>query len=136
MARRKQNQWRKWQASAAATLTVAALFQYVRTSDAFDVAYASANGSDAGIMTSAQQDSRDDVMHEWSPNSTDSYSRDTDGYTAESNQEQTDHSVATPDDSINRGSLGSPGEQFGQRDRGRDSGTSSSGNYRSHTGVS
>lgn len=57
MARRKRNEWRRWQASAAATLTVAALFQYVRTSDAFDVAYASANKADSGVVVSTQTDS-------------------------------------------------------------------------------
>ncbi|CAI6082954.1 hypothetical protein PAECIP112173_03739 [Paenibacillus sp. JJ-100] len=57
MARRKRNEWRRWQASAAATLTVAALFQYVRTSDAFDIAYASANKADSGVVVSTQTDS-------------------------------------------------------------------------------
>ncbi|PZT57095.1 hypothetical protein [Paenibacillus silvae] len=126
MARRKQNKWRKWQASAAATLTVAAIFQYVRTSDAFDTAYAAANGTDTGVMSSTQTDSRDDVMDEWSPDSTDSYGWNTDGYAADSNQEQTDQSGTMPDNRVDRGSLGS---------RSSDSG-SSSGNYRSRTGAS
>lgn len=65
MTRKKRNQWRKWQASAAATLTVAALFQYVRTSDAFDVAYAAANGTDISSTASTQIDAQDDVMDEW-----------------------------------------------------------------------
>ncbi|MBB6020675.1 hypothetical protein HNR77_001737 [Paenibacillus sp. JGP012] len=136
MARRKQNKWRKWQASAAATLTVAAIFQYVRTSDAFDTAYAAANGTDTGVMSSTQTDSRDDVMDEWSPDSTDSYSWNTDGYVADSNQEQTDQSGTMPDDRVDRGSSGSRSQQFGQSDRSSDSGSSSSGNYRSRTGAS
>ncbi|WP_440112124.1 hypothetical protein [Paenibacillus sp. QZ-Y1] len=65
MTRRKRNQWRKWQASAAATLTVAALFQYVRTSEAFDVTYAAANGTDTSIASSSQVDASDDVTDEW-----------------------------------------------------------------------
>ncbi|MEK3825044.1 hypothetical protein [Paenibacillus sp. FSL K6-1558] len=88
MTRRKRNQWRKWQASAAATLTVAALFQYVRTSDAFDVAYAAANGTDTGITASTRVDSRDDVMDEWSPDGTGQYNWGTDGYSVGSNQNQ------------------------------------------------
>lgn len=88
MTRRKRNQWRKWQASAAATLTVAALFQYVRTSDAFDAAYAAANGTDTGITASTQADSRDDVMDEWSPEGTDQYRWDDDGYAVNPNQDQ------------------------------------------------
>ncbi|MCM3175180.1 hypothetical protein [Paenibacillus sp. MER 99-2] len=65
MMKKKRNQWRKWQASAAATLAVAALFQYVRSSDAFDVAYASANGIDTSNTPNNVVATRDDVMDEW-----------------------------------------------------------------------
>lgn len=110
MARRNRNQWRKWQASAAATLTVAALFQYVRTSDAFDAAYAAANGTDTGVTASTQLDSRDDVMDEWSPDRKDQYSWDADGYSVDQNQDQT--------------------KLF------RSGSESNRGHYQSHTGVS
>ncbi|WP_434749684.1 hypothetical protein [Paenibacillus amylolyticus] len=107
MTRRTRNQWRKWQASAAATLTVAALFQYVRTSDAFDTAYAAAKGADTGVTASTSVGSRDDVMDEWSPEGADQHSED----------------------------ANSRSQQFGQHDWNADSGISS-GNYRSRTGAS
>lgn len=74
MMKKKRNQWRKWQASAAATLAVAALFQYVRSSDAFDVAYASANGIEPSNTPNSEVATRDDVMDEWDYNRT--YSSD------------------------------------------------------------
>ncbi|WP_342552563.1 hypothetical protein [Paenibacillus sp. FSL R7-0652] len=70
MARRNRNQWRKWQASAAAALTAAALFQYVRTSDAFDTAYAASNSRDKDV-TASQIDQNADTgfgsgsYHSW-----------------------------------------------------------------------
>ncbi|MDQ0172144.1 hypothetical protein [Paenibacillus tundrae] len=70
----KRNQWRKWQASAAATLVVAALFQYVRSSDAFDVAYASANGTDTSNTINSEVATRDDVIDEWDNSRTNSSS--------------------------------------------------------------
>lgn len=72
MMKKKRNQWRKWQASAAATLAVAALFQYVRSSDAFDVAYASANGIEPSNTPNSEVATRDDVMDEWNNSRTDS----------------------------------------------------------------
>lgn len=72
MMKKKRNQWRKWQASAAATLAVAALFQYVRSSDAFDVAYASANGIEPSNTPNSEVATRDDVMDEWNYSRTDS----------------------------------------------------------------
>ncbi|MEY8740177.1 hypothetical protein [Paenibacillus tundrae] len=70
----KRNQWRKWQASAAATLAVAALFQYVRSSDAFDVAYASANGIEPSNTPNSEVATRDDVIDEWDNSRTNSSS--------------------------------------------------------------
>ena len=71
MMKKKRNQWRKWQASAAATLAVAALFQYVRSSDAFDVAYASANGIEPSNTPNSEVATRDDVIDEWNNSRTD-----------------------------------------------------------------
>ncbi|MCP1186299.1 hypothetical protein [Paenibacillus sp. 1781tsa1] len=133
MTRKKRNQWRKWQASAAATLTVAALFQYVRTSDAFDVAYAAANGTDTSVTASSHVDTQDDVMDEWINSTTDSNNwntQDNDNDDSQYNGTSDSTQADRPDQSMsNRGSY-SDSQRFGQ-----DSGYSS-GNYQSRTGAS
>ncbi|MEO2206348.1 hypothetical protein ABGV42_21745 [Paenibacillus pabuli] len=111
MNRKKRNQWRKWQASAIATLTVAALFQYVRSSDAFDAAYAAANGTDTDSLSVSQSNTRDDVMDEWAG-----------GFVPNQEEEQRDRSR-------------SYGRDFSQSDQESDSGTGS-GSYQSRTGTS
>lgn len=65
MTKTRQNPWRKWKVSAIATLAVAGLFQYVRSSDAFDAAYAAAKGLDSTDVSSSDGQNRDDVMDEW-----------------------------------------------------------------------
>ncbi|WP_336765417.1 hypothetical protein [Paenibacillus sp. USHLN196] len=130
MTRRKRNQWRKWQASAAATLTVAALFQYVRTSDAFDVAYAAANGTDTSVTASCQVDTRDDVMDEWISSTTDNNNNDRqDNGTSDSTQ-----AAGSNQSMSNKGSY-TDAQRFGQNNQDTDSGYSS-GNYQSRTGAS
>ncbi|WP_458123871.1 hypothetical protein [Paenibacillus sp. Z3-2] len=138
MTRRKRNQWRKWQASAAATLTLAALFQYVRTSDAFEVAYAAANGTDTSVTASSQVNTRDDVMDEWISSTTDSNNWNTQGNDNNDNQDNgtSDSSqAAVPNQSMsNKGSY-SDAQRFGQNNQDANSGYSS-GNYQSRTGAS
>ncbi|MEK4664480.1 hypothetical protein MHH93_21610 [Priestia sp. FSL H7-0729] len=138
MTRRKRNQWRKWQASAAATLTVAALFQYVRTSDAFDVAYAAANGTDTSVTASSQVGTRDDVMDEWISSTTDSHNwntQDNDNKDSQDNGTSGNTQATQPDRTMsNKGSY-SDAQRFGQSNQDTDSGTSS-GNYQSRTGAS
>jgi hypothetical protein len=130
MTRKKRNQWRKWQASAAATLTVAALFQYVRTSDAFDVAYAAANGNDISSTASTQINAQDDVMDEWT-NNTDSHSNASSNEGNNLDQGMTDGSTANVP---NQGSSGGwITDQSSNEDT--DSGYSR-GNYQSRTGAS
>ncbi|MFX3647007.1 MAG: hypothetical protein ACE3K2_00550 [Paenibacillus sp.] len=141
MTRKKRNQWRKWQASAAATLTVAALFQYVRTSDAFDMAYAAANGTDTSIASN-QTDTRDDVMDEWTNSTTDNNNwktqdndNDNDNDGSQYNGTSDSTQAARPDQSMsNRGNY-SDSQRFGQNNQDTDSGYSS-GNYQSRTGAS
>ncbi|MGG4129538.1 hypothetical protein ABEW19_14760 [Paenibacillus illinoisensis] len=111
MNRKKRNQWRKWQATAMATLAVAALFQYVRSSDAFDVAYAAANGTDTDSLPASQSNTRDDVMDEW-----------TGSFVPNQEEEHGDRSR-------------SYGRNFGQSDGESDFGTGS-GSYQSRTGAS
>lgn len=111
MNRKKRNQWRKWQASAMATLTVAALFQYVRSSDAFDVAYAAANGTDTDSLPAGQSNTHDDVMDEWAGS-----------FVQNQEEEHGDRSRSYSRD-------------FSQSDRVSDSGTGS-GSYQSRTGAS
>ncbi|MGV2886469.1 MULTISPECIES: hypothetical protein [Paenibacillus] len=131
MTRKKRNQWRKWQASAAATLTVAALFQYVRTSDAFDVAYAAANGTDISNTASTQIDAQDDVMDEWT-NNTDSNSdaSSNEGYSLD--EGTTDGSTAI---GSNQGR--SSGSWITDQNSNQDTDSGySRGNYQSRTGAS
>jgi len=138
MTRRKRNQWRKWQASAAATLTVAALFQYVRTSDAFDVAYASANGTDTSVTASSQVDTRDDVMDEWISSTTDSRNwntQDNDNNDSQDNGTSDSTQSAGADQSMSDKGSYSDSQRYGQNNQGTDSGYSS-GNYQSRTGAS
>jgi len=138
MNRRKQNQWRKWQASAAATLTVAALFQYVRTSDAFDVAYAAANGTDTSITASSQVDTHDDVMDEWINSTTDSNNwntQDNDNDDSQYNGTSDSTQSAWPDQSMSNERSYSDSERISQHNQDSDSGTSS-GSYQSRTGAS
>ncbi|MGF9700799.1 hypothetical protein [Paenibacillus sp. MABNR03] len=111
MNRTKRNQWRKWQASAFATLTVAALFQYVRTSDAFDVAYAASSGTDIDGLSASQMDSRDDVIDEWT------------GSLAPNHEEEQNNQSRLY------------GKDIGQPEEEADSGTGR-GSYQSRTGVS
>jgi len=111
MNRKKRNQWRKWQASAIATLTVAALFQYVRSSDAFAAAYAAANGTDTDSLSASQSNTRDDVMDEW-----------TGALVPNQEEAQRDRSR-------------SYGRDFSQFDQESDYGTGS-GSYQSRTGTS
>ncbi|WP_367073001.1 hypothetical protein [Paenibacillus pabuli] len=111
MNRKKRNQWRKWQASAMATLTVAALFQYVRSSDAFDVAYAAANGTDTDSLPASQSNTRDEVMDEW-----------TDSFVPNQEEEQHERSRSYSRD-------------FSQSDGESDFGIGS-GSYQSRTGAS
>ncbi|UPK42934.1 hypothetical protein [Paenibacillus pabuli] len=141
MTRKKRNQWRKWQASAAATLTVAALFQYVRTSDAFDAAYAAANGTDiSSTASSTQVDTQDDVMNEWM-NSTDN--TDTDSSSKVSSNEGYSLDEGTTDGSNDRSRAIVPnqGRSSGgwitdqSSNQDTDSGYSR-GNYQSRTGAS
>ncbi|WP_145325230.1 hypothetical protein [Paenibacillus xylanexedens] len=138
MTRRKRNQWRKWQASAAATLTVAALFQYVRTSDAFDVAYAVANGTDTSVTASSQVNTRDDVMDEWISSTTDNNNwntQDNDNNDRQDNGTSDSTEAAGSNQSMgNKGSY-SDAQRFGQNNQDTDSGYSS-GNYQSRTGAS
>lgn len=131
MTRKKRNQWRKWQASAAATLTVAALFQYVRTSDAFDVAYAAANGTDISSTASSQIDAQDDVMDEWT-NNTDSHSDASSNEGDSLDEGTTDESNAIGPNQ-GRSSGGWITDQISNQDT--DSGYSR-GNYQSRTGAS
>lgn len=138
MTRRKRNQWRKWQASAAATLTVAALFQYVRTSDAFDVAYAAANGTDTSVTSSSQVDARDDVMDEWTSSTADSNNWNAQGIDNKDSQDKgTSDSTqaARPDQSMSNKGNYSDRQRYVQNNQDTDSGYSS-GNYQSRTGVS
>ncbi|UOK62704.1 hypothetical protein ACMX2M_31040 [Paenibacillus polymyxa] len=138
MTRRKRNQWRKWQASAAATLTVAALFQYVRTSDAFDVAYAAANGTDTSVTASSQVDTHDDVMDEWINSTTDSNNwntQDNDNNDSQYNGTSDSTQAALPDQSTSNKGNYSDSQRVGQNNQGTDSGYSS-GNYQSRTGSS
>ncbi|MFS0860164.1 hypothetical protein [Paenibacillus taichungensis] len=131
MTRKKRNQWRKWQASAAATLTVAALFQYVRTSDAFDVAYAAANGTDISSTASTQIDAQDDVMDEWT-NNTDNNSdaSSNEGYSLD--EGTTDGSTAI---GSNQGR--SSGSWITDQNSKQDTDSEySRGNYQSRTGAS
>ncbi|PQP80842.1 hypothetical protein C0Q44_24110 [Paenibacillus sp. PCH8] len=138
MTRRKRNQWRKWQASAAATLTVAALFQYVRTSDAFDVAYAATNGSDTSVTSSSQMEARDDVMDEWISSTTDSHNwntQDNDNKDSQDNGTSDSRQSAGLDQGMsNKGSY-LERQRFGPNNQSTDSGYSS-GNYQSRTGAS
>ncbi|MFC9711759.1 hypothetical protein ACFTRD_26810 [Paenibacillus sp. NPDC056933] len=131
MTRKKRNQWRKWQASAAATLTVAALFQYVRTSDAFDAAYATANGTDTSSTASTQVDTQDDVMDEWM-NSTDNRSNGPSNEGYDQDEGATDGTNAIVPDQ-DRSSGGWNSSQSSNQDT--DSGYSR-GNYQSRTGAS
>ncbi|MDQ0660632.1 hypothetical protein [Paenibacillus sp. W2I17] len=138
MTRRKRNQWRKWQASAAATLTVAALFQYVRTSDAFDVAYAAANGTDTSVTASSQVDTHDDVMDEWINSTTDSNNwntQDNDNDDSQYNGTSDSTQAAQPDQSVSNKDNYSDSQRFGQNNQSTDSGYSS-GSYQSRTGAS
>ncbi|WP_342570916.1 hypothetical protein MKY85_23830 [Paenibacillus sp. FSL R5-0749] len=138
MTRKKRNQWRKWQASAAATLTVAALFQYVRTSDAFDVAYAAANGTDTSVTASSQVDTRDDVMDEWFNSTTDSSNwstQDNDNDDSQYNGTTDNTQSAGPDQSMNNERRYSDSERPSQHNQDSDSGYSS-GNFQSRTGAS
>ncbi|MCF7757583.1 hypothetical protein KQ941_24395 [Paenibacillus xylanexedens] len=138
MTRRKRNQWRKWQASAAATLTVAALFQYVRTSDAFDVAYAAANGTDTSVTASNQVDTHDDVMDEWINSTTDSNNwntQDNDNNDSQYNGTSDSTQAARPDQSTGNKGNYSDSQRIGQNNQDTDSGYSS-GNYQSRTGLS
>ncbi|MDR6719630.1 hypothetical protein [Paenibacillus sp. 2003] len=138
MTRRKRNQWRKWQASAAATLTVAALFQYVRTSDAFDIAYAAANGTDTSVTASSQVDTRDDVMDEWINSTTDSNNwntQDNDNNDSQYNGTTDSTQAARPDQSVSNKDNYSDSQRIGQNNQGTDPGYSS-GNYQSRTGAS
>ncbi|MEO2257179.1 hypothetical protein ABGV43_09745 [Paenibacillus amylolyticus] len=138
MTRRKRNQWRKWQASAAATLTVAALFQYVRTSDAFDIAYAAANGTDTSVTASSQVDTRDDVMDEWINSTTDSNNWNTQGNNNDDSQYNgTSDSTqsAGPDQNMNNERSYLDSERISQHNQDSDSGYNS-GNYQSRTGAS
>lgn len=138
MTRRKRNQWRKWQASAAATLTVAALFQYVRTSDAFDVAYAAVNGTDTNVTASSQVDTHDDVMDEWINSTTDSNNwntQDNDNNDSQYNGTSDSTQAAQPDQSVSNKDNYSDSQRFGQNNQSTDSGYSS-GSYQSHTGAS
>ncbi|WP_339297859.1 hypothetical protein MKY92_23755 [Paenibacillus sp. FSL R5-0623] len=138
MTRRKRNQWRKWQASAAATLTVAALFQYVRTSDAFDVAYAAANGTDTNVTASNQVNTHDDVMDEWINSTTDSNNwntQDNDNNDSQYNGTSDSTQAAGPDQSTSNEGNYSDSQRIGQNNQGTDSGYSS-GNYQSRTGAS
>lgn len=131
MTRKKRNQWRKWQASAAATLTVAALFQYVRTSDAFDVAYAAANGSDISSTASTQVDTQDDVMDEWTNNTDNSPNASSnEGYSSDEGTNEGSNAII-PDQG--RSSGGWISDQSSNQDA--DSGFSR-GNYQSRTGAS
>lgn len=130
MTRKKRNQWRKWQASAAATLTVAALFQYVRTSDAFDVAYAAANGNDISSTASTQIDAQDDVMDEWT-NHTDNSDASSNG--GNSLDEGTTDGSKAIGPNQDRSSGGWIINQNSNQDT--DSGYSR-GNYQSRTGAS
>src|ERR1051325_10105776 len=130
MTRRKRNQWRKWQASAAEQLTVAALFQHVRTSDGIDVAYAAATGTAPSVTASSQAGTRDDVMDEWINSTTDSNNWNTQDNDNDSQYNGTsDSTQATqPDRSMsNKGSY-SDAQRYGQNDQDTGSGYSS-GNY-------
>jgi hypothetical protein len=131
MTRKKRNQWRKWQASAAATLTVAALFQYVRTSDAFDIAYAAANGNDISSTASTRVDTQDDVMDEWTDN-TDSISNapSNEGYSLD---EGTDDGTNAIVPNQGRSTGGWMSDQSSNQDTDSDY---SRGNYQSRTGAS
>ncbi|RAW10362.1 MULTISPECIES: hypothetical protein [Paenibacillus] len=130
MTRKKRNQWRKWQASAAATLTVAALFQYVRTSDAFDVAYAAANGNDISSTASTQINAQDDVMDEWT-NNTDSHSN------ASSNEGNNLDRGTTEGSIANVPNQGSSGGWITDQSSNEDTDSGySRGNYQSRTGAS
>ncbi|MGC5774973.1 hypothetical protein [Paenibacillus pabuli] len=131
MTRKKRNQWRKWQASAAATLTVAALFQYVRTSDAFDAAYAAANGTDISSTASTQVDTQDDVMDEWT-NNTNNHSNppSNEGYSADEGTTDGSHTTV-PDQGRSSGSWISGQSSNQDTDSGY-----SGGHYESRTGAS
>ncbi|WP_390586657.1 hypothetical protein [Paenibacillus illinoisensis] len=94
-----------------ATLTVAALFQYVRSSDAFDAAYAASNGTDTDSLSASQSNTQDDVMDEW-----------TGSFVPNQEEEHGDRSR-------------SYGRNFGQSDGESDFGTGS-GSYQSRTGAS
>lgn len=113
-------------------------FQYVRTSDAFDVAYTAANGTDTSVTASSQVDTHDDVMDEWINTTTDSNNwntQDNDNNDSQYNGTSDSTQAARPDQSSSNEGNYSDSQRIGQNNQGTDSGYSS-GNYQSRTGAS
>lgn len=124
MTKTRQDPWTKWKISAIATLAVAGLFQYVRSSDAFDAAYAAANGSDATDVSSSDGQYRDDVMDEWHGD-----------FRAGQRSGMQDGRNAVPERSYTDGSDADRSSSQGSQGTGSGSGYDS-GSYQSRTGAS
>jgi len=124
MTKSRQDPWRKWKISAIATLAVAGLFQYVRSSDAFDAAYAAAKGTDSTDVSSSDGQSRDDVMDEWHGD-----------FRAGQRSGMRDGRSTVPERSYTDGSDADRSSSPGSQGTGSGSGYDS-GNYQSRTGAS